>query len=856
MSTRADAAVEAVSRAAAPAAPPRGAQASVAERGAAPPAGSLRRLRRRDARLVPVAAAAWATAALSTLHPDAAVPVAVVLWIAAAVSIAAALRLRGAGRGGGALVAVVFAVAAGVATHVAVSLPARDAASALKIDGGRALKVELTAVGKIERSADGWRFDAALHRALLGGRGSEETAFAGAGVPVLVRVAGTEPGGAGETRDGDGAAWRGDDSAAGTRGDAPAALPGRLDDDIDLGARLRVTGTAWRADPGDRAVLVIDANGPVEVLAPPHGALAAASALRRGLVAVTSGLPPPGGGLIAGLAVGDTSAVDPALDAAMKTSSLSHLTAVSGANCALVVALAFGAAALCRAPRGVRVLTGLGALTAFVVLVSPEPSVVRAGAMAAIAMLGILLGRPGAGLSLLTTAVVVLLLADPWLGLSLGFALSAAATGALLVGAGPLADGLSRWMPRPLALGVSVPLAAQLACGPLIVLISPQLSVYGVVANMIAAPAAPLGTIVGLAACVGAGIPLLGSGLAALAWLPAAWIAGTATTFADLPGAVVAWPEGFGGLAALAVLGGAVAALIVPGHPRVRAAAVLLVAAATGAALALGPIADAMTRAGIPPGWTLAACDVGQGDAVVVRSAGSVALIDTGPDPAPLARCLDELGIARVDLLVLTHFDLDHRGGIDAVRGRVGNLVHGPTSGPSDVRVLEELAAGGARITLASRGMSGLLGEAHWRVLWPRATTAPGNDASVVVEFRGGGVPTALFLGDLSAAGQQAMKAGADLLAGYDVVKVAHHGSADQDAALYGRLHAAVALITVGENDYGHPRGETLTLLTAAGARVARTDREGLVALWRDADGMRLWHERAAPPPAAVAPGG
>ena len=100
------------------------------------------------------------------------------------------------------------------------------------------------------------------------------------------------------------------------------------------------------------------------------------------------------------------------------------------------------------------------------------------------------------------------------------------------------------------------------------------------------------------------------------------------------------------------------------------------------------------------------------------------------------------------------------------------------------------------------------------------------------------------------------MKAGADLLAGYDVVKVAHHGSADQDAALYGRLHAAVALITVGENDYGHPRGETLTLLTAAGARVARTDREGLVALWRDADGMRLWHERAAPPPAAVAPGG
>ena len=812
------------------------------------PVDSVRRLRRRDARLVPVAAAAWVAAAFATLQPGAAVPAAAGLWIAAAVIVALTLRLRGRWRGSGALAAVVLAVAAGVCTHVAVSLPAREAAAGLQIDGGRSLTVEVTVVGKIERSADGWRFDGALHRALLGGRGSDETPFGGAGVPVLVRLPGATDGARGSGKawgDGDGDDAGGDDGALTESVDAPV-----IDPAIDLGAELRLTGTAWRADPGEREVLVIDASGPVEVLSPAQGALGVASALRRGLVAITSGLPPPGGGLIAGLAVGDTSAVDPALDTAMKTSSLSHLTAVSGANCALVVALAFGAAALCRARRGVRVLAGLGALTAFVVLVSPEPSVVRAAAMAAIAMLGILLGRPGAGLSLLTAAVVVLLLADPWLGLSLGFALSSAATGALLVGAGPLADGLARWMPRPLALGISVPLAAQLACGPLIVLISPQLSVYGVLANMIAAPAAPLGTVVGLAACLAAGIPLLGSGLGALAWLPAAWIAGTATTFASLPGTVVDWPEGFGGLAALALLGGAVAALIVPGHPRLRAAATLTIAAAVGTAVALGPISQALTRAGIPTAWAIAACDVGQGDAVVVRSAGSVALVDTGPDPAPLGRCLDELGISHLDLLVLTHFDLDHRGGLDAVRGRVGTLVHGPTSGPSDVRVLGDMAAAGAQLTLAGRGMTGALGDARWRVLWPRATTAPGNDASVVVEFRGGGVPTSLFLGDLSAAGQQAMKADAGLLASYEVVKVAHHGSADQDAALYTRLRPAVALITVGENDYGHPRGETLTLLTTSGARVARTDREGLIAVWRDAEGLRLWHARADTAPA------
>src|SRR5690606_25237668 len=120
--------------------------------------------------------------------------------------------------------------------------------------------------------------------------------------------------------------------------------------------------------------------------------------------------------------------------------------------------------------------------------VSPEPSVVRAATMAAIAMLGVLLGRPGAGVSVLALAVVVLLVLDPWLAASLGFALSTAATGALLLAAAPLTDGLARWMPRPVALAVAVPLAAQLACGPLLVLIDPRVPLYGVVANMLAAP--------------------------------------------------------------------------------------------------------------------------------------------------------------------------------------------------------------------------------------------------------------------------------------------------------------------------------------------------------------------------------
>ncbi|PZU46235.1 MAG: competence protein ComEC [Microbacterium sp.] len=773
---------------------------------------SVSRARRRDARLVPVAAAAWIAAALTIVHPDAAVAAAITGWLGAGTALLLAARMTAGRRTWCALCAVCLAAAAAASTHVALAEPARSALREVDVSGGRSLILELTAVGKIEHSAVGWRFDGTV-QSVRAGSGPVTVI---ADVPVVVRSSEGPPG-------------------------------------LDLGSRVRVSGTAWPTDAGERAVLVVDAAATPEVLAVPAGPLAAASDLRNSLRALTVDLPPPGGGLIAGLAVGDTSAVDPALDAAMKTSSLSHLTAVSGANCALVVAIAFGIAAGFRARRGVRVAAGVAALVAFVVLVSPEPSVVRAASMAAIAMLGILLGRPGAGLSLLTTAVIVVLVLDPWLALSLGFGLSVAATGALLVAAGPLADGLVRWMPRPLALGISVPLAAQLACGPLIVLIAPQLSTYGVIANLVAAPAAPAGTLLGLAACLASGIPLLGSGLAALAWVPAAWVATTATTFAGLPGSVVAWPEGFGGLLALSALGAVIAAVIMPAPARVRTCAVLLLSVVLGIGVATGPVSDVIDRTGVPTDWSIVACDVGQGDALLVRSAGRIALIDTGPTPEALARCLSLLGIGHIDLLVLTHFDLDHHGGVDAVRGRVGTLLHGPPDGAEAAALLDRLVDAGARSTTAVRGMTGTLGDSRWRVLWPRLDTSPGNDASVTVEFTGGGVPASIFLGDLSAEGQQAMAAGTVFLDAYDVVKVAHHGSADQWPALYARLHPSLALLSVGENDYGHPRAETMTMLTSIGARIARTDTEGMLAVERDAEGLHLWRARA---PTGVAPGG
>jgi competence protein ComEC len=144
--------------------------------------------------------------------------------------------------------------------------------------------------------------------------------------------------------------------------------------------------------------------------------------------------------------------------------------------------------------------------------------------------------------------------------------------------------------------------------------------------------------------------------------------------------------------------------------------------------------------------------------------------------------------------------------------------------------------------------MTGQLGDARWRVLWPPPASRAfpsGNDASVVLDVRGGGIPPTILLGDLSASPQRALAASGALAPPYAIVKVAHHGSADQDAALYAALQPGVAVITVGlGNDYGHPRDETLAILEDVGALVWRTDRDGVICLWSSRGAVSVWRDR------------
>ncbi len=616
------------------------------------------------------------------------------------------------------------------------------------------------------------------------------------------------------------------------------------------GSTGRLTVRVDEGRAGERAAFVVRAVGEARWRAAEHGPDPAGT-LRERFAELARDLPGDGGRLLPGLAVGDTSLVGEALDARMTTASLSHLTAVSGANCAIVVGAVFGLLALLAAPRWLRVASALVALAGFVVLVTPEPSVIRAATMATIVLVALAVGRPSAGVPVLGLAVVLVLMGDPWLSRSFGLALSAAATAGLLLLAGPLSRALERVLPSPIALALALPLAAQLACQPVIVLLDPSVPVWAVPANMLAAPAAPIATVLGMVAClVLPVVPVLATGVAALAWLPAQWIAGVAAAVDAAPIDRLPGPPGAAGVVAWLVVLGGVALLVGARIPSVRRAAAIVLVVGVGGHLAVvggTRLGEVWSR---PPDWTVAMCDVGQGDAVLVRDGDAVALVDTGPEPAALEDCLADLGVDRIELLVLTHFDLDHVGGVAAVIGRTTEVLHQPLTDPADASVLTDLEAGGARLSPTTAGRTGALGRIPWEALWPPPDEPrwTGNDGSVVIEF-GGGVD-AILLGDLGADSELALLADGRVGRDYAIVKVAHHGSADQYPALYERIHARLALVSAGaDNDYGHPTRTALALLEQAGTAVARTDLAGTTLVTVRDGALSTWSAGPAPSP-------
>ncbi|MBU4613532.1 MULTISPECIES: ComEC/Rec2 family competence protein [Prescottella] len=612
------------------------------------------------------------------------------------------------------------------------------------------------------------------------------------------------------------------------------------------GQRVTLRGRLAEPERRDLTVAVVRATGSPQHVAEPPAIQRWAGVVRDRLAsAAGSALPADQAGLLPGLVVGDTSGLAQETKDEFTAAGLTHLTAVSGANVSIVLgAVLLVVRGVGLGPRTGALLAGI-ALVAFVVIARPSPSVLRAAAMGCVALLALVTGRRKQAIPALAASVVVLLALSPSLAVDFGFALSVFATAGLVVVSPALVARLrARGWPRWLAEMCAVALAAFVVTAPLVAAMSGTVSIVSIVANVLVAPAVAPITVVGAATAV-----------LAVVWLPAAtllvrvagpplwWLLEVADRAAAVPGGNLAVRNGLGGAVIVAV--GIAVAVLAARHPWSRR---MLLAVAVGVAAVWVP--TRFHQPGWPAsGWALVACDVGQGDGLVLSAGGRRAVVvDAGPEPGPMDRCLRRLGIDEIPLLVVTHLHADHYGGLDAVlHGRsVGAVAIGPASLPEGGFRFVSAAASRADVPLVrlAAGRQLTVGAVRITVLGPllpeprtpAAAEDGANDASLVLmaETAAGRL---LLTGDVEEDGQRALLRSKIPLRA-DVLKVPHHGSRTTSPEFLDAVRPRVALVSVGaDNTFGHPNPGILQRLAALGAVTVRTDRDGDVAVARSGSG-------------------
>jgi competence protein ComEC len=565
--------------------------------------------------------------------------------------------------------------------------------------------------------------------------------------------------------------------------------------------------------------------------APPTGMLAARDALREGVVA---GLGERSAALQQAVTLGLRFELGE-LRALFAAAGMAHLLALSG----LHVGVLAGAVSLLARPLGRRRGGGLVLLVVvgYVLLVGPGPSVVRAASMVAAVVAARALGvrAPPLPATLALAAMLCLLVAPAWVG-DLGFALSFLSVLGIALLAGPAlrwaqepgARGLParvrrrRRAGRMLVAALATSAAAQAATASLVAGGFGSLPLLAPLANVLAVPLAsalvPLGALAGIAGVVHPSLARLPNALTgplaeALLALAALAARGPALPWGEIGPA--------GHLLALCALG----ALALAVHRFVRWRSALLVISCAACVSLVLP-----DRHGIPE---LIVLDVGQGDAVVLRlGAGAAVLVDGGGvifggadiGERVVVRALRAMGVWRLPLVVATHADLDHMGGLRSVIEAfpVGELWIGhPDPERAVWQALERVARRrGIGIREVRRGESAVLGELRLDVLHPTAERLGESNAdgvALLVRYRG--APWALLLGDVPAAVE------ADLpVPPTPVLLAPHHGSSTStSAALLVAARPELALVSAGVNRYGHPSPVVLERLARASVPVLAT---------------------------------
>lgn len=543
--------------------------------------------------------------------------------------------------------------------------------------------------------------------------------------------------------------------------------------------------------------------------------------------------------LVRAMVLGDRAGLDEQTNEAFRVSGTYHVLALSGAQVALVVGLLVAGARRWGASPTLQAILGGGVAVLYAIFVGGNVPVVRASLMAVVLLAGRALDLDADLANLLGLAALVLLVYRPSNVTDVGFQLSFVATLGLLLLTPSLATGLPH-LPLGAGRALCASLAAQAALVPLLALHFHRLAPAGLFLNLLAVPLSSAVLLAGTAVLLCAGAlsalaPLAGQ----LAWMAAHALL-RSSELGLAPGLDPRMPAP-SWLAWCAHLAGLVC--VVRGR-RVRGLFLL------GLAVVLiwvgpGPRGgDGLLH--------LTVLDVGQGDAIVVRSPGGrVFVVDAAAasegrfdlGETVVAPFLWNLGTRRIETMVLTHAHPDHVGGAALLLRAfaVGEAWEGPAPvrDPGYARLDQALRAAGVVRRSVWRGVSADWDGVRARVIGPVPPVRPPrgvrNDDSVVVALEYGTVRL-LLTGDIEKGAEQGLEAPASA-----VLKVPHHGSrSSSDPRFVALVSPRVAIVSAGRrNPFGHPHPEVVERYRRQGALVLRTDRDGAVTV--STDGNRVW---------------
>jgi competence protein ComEC len=569
----------------------------------------------------------------------------------------------------------------------------------------------------------------------------------------------------------------------------------------------------------------------------------------RAEVALGRGMPEREAALARGFVLGEDDRIDHGTREDFQRSNLTHLLAVSGENVILLCVLAWPLLALLGVPLRARLVGALCLIAIYVPVTGAGPSIQRAGVMGAAGLVAALADRPRSRWYAVLLAAAVTLAVNPRADGDVGWQLSFAAVIGIMLWARRLASLLSGSRKRgsaraALAEAVAVTVSATVATAPLMAEAFDQLSPAALPANVLAAPAVAPAMWLGMLAGIAGQLPLLP--VEPINWLAslclayiaqiAHWLAAPRWALLTVHlGSVWSVVAAYAGLLAamevlLRWLRGRRALVRLPR----RALAVPIAVVLLAAGLVAWPFGSPSPATGPPGDLAVRVLDVGQGDSILLDPPdGDPVLVDTGPPEDGVEDRLRELGIRSLAAIVISHDQSDHAGDLSALLRSLD--VERVVYGTADPRLHADALAGGAEPYRLAEGGEIDSGSLHLSALWPprELLGETGEDPNLlclvlVAQWRHFSM---LLTGD---AETEAVPMDPGPI---DVLKVAHHGSADEGLGeLLDRSVPKLAVISVGSgNSYGHPTEATLSELRAHDVPTLRTDTQGEIDI--DANG-------------------